>query len=422
MLNIYSKYLSDEEIEKCCLDENFIRKMLDVEIALAIAQAELEVIPQEAALEIQKSLTGFQPESKLLVNGTLENGIPTIPLLAWARQQLSTESKDYLHWGATSQDIMDTAQILMIREVLTVLKSRILTIIANLQKLSQQYQNTIAVARTRTQQAVPITYGQKIENWWQPLERHLERLEQLMPRLLVVQFGGAGGNLSALGARGIAHAKLLAEKLDLNYSGVWHNQRDSLVEFANWLSLVAGTLGKMAQDILLLSQTEVGEVIENSEGGGKSSTMPHKNNPILSEAIVALAKYVVQLGGINTQTLIHQYERDGASWALEWLTLPQMMIATGTILKHALVISEKMKIKEEAVKANVEKLNGLIFSEKASFVLTKYMARKEAKKIVGEACTLVLVQNIHLADALDQLLPQLDIDWKPVLGGRKLDS
>lgn len=414
MFSIYSKYLSDLETSTFVSDENFIRKMLDVEIALANSQAQLGIIPLKAAEEITLVLKDFCPHPQSLIDGTFINGIPTIPLLALAKKELSEESKNYLHWGATSQDIIDTAQILLIKEVLEVFQERLISILESLTKLSQRYQQTPTVARTRTQQAVPIIFSQKIENWWKPLERHIERLEQLKVRLLIVQLGGAGGNLMALGQKGEANAKLLAQMLSLGYAGVWHSQRDNLVEFSSWMGLLAGSIGKMAQDILLLSQTEIGEVSERADGG-KSSTMPHKNNPVLSEAIVALSKYVGQLAGGNFQTLLHQHERDGASWALEWLTYPQMMISTGSILNHTLAISQNLSVHKKALKANFKKLKGLIFSEKASFILTKYKSRQEAKHIVSEACALVMAQDIHLAEALKILLPEIVIDWYTLL-------
>ena len=412
MNKIFSKYLSDPEVANYWSDENFIRKMLDTEIALAKAQAELGIIPKKAAREIETNLKDFQPKPELLTDGTMENGVPTIPLLALARKNLSAEAQPFLHWGATSQDMVDTATVLMIREVLDIFKKRLLAIKDHLKILAKQHQNTITVARTRTQQAVPITFAQKIDSWWQPIARHLERLTQLESRLLVVQLGGAGGNLSVLGDQGEASRKLLAKKLELQENGVWHNQRDGLVEFSNWLALVAGSFGKMAQDILLLAQTEIGEVIENKTGGGKSSTMPHKNNPVLSEAIVALTKYVGRLAGVNFETQIHQQERDGVSWVLEWLTFPQMVMATGTILKHALTISKKIKINKKAVQANLEKLNGLIYSEQARVILQEFKSRKEAQEIVVKACALALEQDIHLVDALARLLPESGINWK----------
>jgi 3-carboxy-cis,cis-muconate cycloisomerase len=411
---IYSKYLSDIELKAICSDENFISKMLQVEIALAKVQANIGIIPKEAAKEIETVLKDIKIPPETLADGMLKNGVPTIPMLKIVKQYAEiqnpkSEIRNYIHFGATSQDIIDTAHILMYQEAILIFEKRILKIIDFLKKLAEKHQDTLTIARTRTQQAVPIFFSQKIGDWYKPLERHLERLKQLKERLLVVQFGGAGGNLSALGDKGIETATHLAKALNLKYIGTWHSQRDNIAEFSAWMALVTGSFGKMAQDILLMASTEVGEVIENSKGGGKSSTMPHKNNPILSEAIVALSRMVGNLVSNNFQAMLHNHERDAAAWILEWQAMPQMMTGLGAILSHALTISEHIEINKKAIQTNLEKTKGLVFSEKASFELTKYMPRSEAKKAVGEACKIVMEENIHLEEALKQLFPNIEI-------------
>lgn len=412
MFKVFSTYLSDPETAACCGDENFIRKMLDTEIALAKAQAKMGVIPQVAADDISNSLKNVIIAPEDLTAGTLSNGVPTLPLLALAKKHLSPESQHYLHWGATSQDIVDTASVLIFKEVIAVFEIRLQQLIQQLTLQAKRYQNTPTIGRTRTQHAVPIRFSQKFENWYRPLQRHLQRLQELKPRLLVAQLGGAAGNLSAMADQGQATAQLLAQNLHLGYAPVWHAQRDGIVEFSSWMALLTGSLGKMAQDILLLGQTEIGEVVENAAGGGKSSTMPHKNNPVLSEAIVALSKYIGNQAGLNFQAMLHQHERDGAAWALEWLTLPPMMTATGTCLKHALFISQNMEVNEKAVQLNLEKLKGLVFSEKAGFILAGYMAPKQAKNIVEQACNIALEQEIHLVKALEMLTAGFEINWE----------
>ncbi|PHN01916.1 3-carboxy-cis,cis-muconate cycloisomerase [Flavilitoribacter nigricans] len=411
---MYSQYLSDPEIKALTDDAALVRHMLRVEVALAQVQARLGIIPADSAREISEKLTAFEPDPANLTAGTLKNGIPTIPLLALAKQHLSPEAADHLHWGATSQDIMDTATVLIIRETSAVMDGRLKALITNLRTLAEKHRQTPTVARTRTQQAVPITFGQKVDQWYQPLERHRQRLAELRPRLLIVQLGGAGGDLSALGERGTEVARDLARELDLGYVGTWHSQRDSIVEWGSWLALVAGSLGKMAGDILQLSQTEVGEVQERSAGGG-SSTMPHKNNPVLSEAIVALARYAGQLNAGLFPALFHQQERDGAAWILEWLSLPPLMIASGTALRHALTISREIRIDPAAMQRNLDKLNGLIYSERASFILAERVSRRDAKELVERACALVRTEGIHLKEALSRVAPDIRVDWATVL-------
>jgi 3-carboxy-cis,cis-muconate cycloisomerase len=408
---MFSKYLNDQSLAVICSDEHFIRKMLDFEIALAQVQAELGIIPKRAAKSIEETLKTLHILPESLAEGTLQNGIPTITLINLAKKTLPETAKDYLHWGATSQDVMDTAQVLVIKEVIEILEKRIKEILQNLTLLIDNQGNTSTIGRTRTQQAVPILFGQKVTNWASPLLRHLERLAEMKPRLLVAQFGGAAGNLSALGSEGLKIFEALAKQLDLNFSLPWHTQRDNFAEFTNWLAMLSGSLGKMGQDILLMSQTEINEVIENATGGGKSSTMPHKNNPILSEALVVLAKKNANFAFIQLQSMIHGNERDGTAWLLEWENLPKMMLNTGTALNHALTISKNLKVNTEAMQKNLDLLNGLVYSEAASFILAKYLPRNEAKNTVEKACKMVISENISLEDALKNLTIDLKIDW-----------
>lgn len=415
MDKIYSQYLADKQTAQLCGDDALIRKMLEVEIALAKVQAKLGIIPAKAASEISTQLSQLQVKPEELAAGTLANGIPVIPLLNLAKKDLSDSSKDYLHWGATSQDIVDTATILMIREVLTVFEGRIRHIIEALTQLEAKHKDTPMVGRTRTQQAVAITFGQKIRDWLRPLQRNVDRLTELKPRLLVVQFAGAAGNLSAFDEKGIDTAQELAKEMGLKYIGNWHAQRDNIAEFAAWLALLSGALGKMAKDVTLLAQTEIGELQENRKGGGKSSTMPHKNNPVLSEAMLALSHQISQLSTHFLQAMIHSNERDGTALALEWMTLPQMLKKCGAMLNHALTISQNMLINEIAMLENLERSNGLIFSEKASFILAKIMARSEAKMIVAKACQISIEKDLHLAVVLDRMVPYLHIEWGKLL-------
>jgi 3-carboxy-cis,cis-muconate cycloisomerase len=412
---MYSLYLSNPETNKLCSQENFITKMLYFEVALAKAQGKLGIIPKKAADEIVEHVKKIAILPQFLAEGTLQNGIPTITLLNEVKKQLPQSAKDYLHFGATTQDVMDTAQVLMLKEVIQLFEKKILGILQNLEKHIETHAETPMIGRTRTQQAVPITFGVKVTTWAMPLLRHLERLKELKKRLLVVQFGGAAGNLSALGDKGILVGKLLAKELKVNFSVTWHTQRDNFAEFASWLALVSGTLGKMGQDILILSQTEIGEIIENAEGGGKSSTMPHKNNPVLSEALVSLSRQNAQLAALQLQSMVHSNERDGVAWSLEWQNLPTMMTNCGAALTHAFTISNNLKINELAMLRNIEKLNGLIFSEAASFILARYTSRNEAKKLVEKACAIVLSEGKNLAEVLQDLTPNLKIIWKDEL-------
>ncbi|MBO0951936.1 lyase family protein [Fibrella forsythiae] len=342
---MFSTYLADPDILRHCGPEAIIRNMLAFEGALATVQGQLGIIPSAAASTIADTVTRLTITPESLTAGTLQNGVPTLPLLAQVREALPESVRGELHVGATSQDVLDTAQVLAIRSVMPVLADRINEVLASLNQLTLHYGNVPMMGRTRTQQAQPITFGQKVLSWRNPLVRHLERLDQLKPRVLVVQLGGAVGNLAAFGEKGEAVARALAAELNLNYATPWHTERDGLAEFTNWLALLTGTLGKLGQDILLMGQTEVGEVVENVNGGGKSSAMPHKNNPVLSEALVMLARQNAQFAAIQLQSMVHGNERDATAWMLEWDNLPRMMSNAGTSLRHALSITQTMGVK-----------------------------------------------------------------------------
>ena len=413
MFKIYAKYLSDSEIRTLCDDNNFITKMIKVEIALAKAESELGLIPIKAAKEIEQ-LSEQKIDVEKLATSTLEHGIPVIGLLKQLKEALSDTAKEYLHWGATSQDIVDSAQILVIKEILMVFENRIESIIIAFNSIGLKHQNTLMAGRTRNQQAAPISFNQKVQSWINPLIRHQQRLEELKPRLFNLQFAGSVGNMSAFDGQGELVAKKIGKELGLDYLGTWHSQRDNMAEFSSWIALMAGSLGKVANDFLLLSQTEVGELNENKNVGGASSTMPHKQNPVLSEAIVGLSNFIASLNIAVQQSLIHAQERDGKALVLEWMALPQMMIALGTMLKHMNTISENMEVYPERMIKNIENNFNLIFSEKVSLVLSKKYGRTEGRRLTNEICEKALNTKTSLNNILLQAYPNLKQEWKQI--------
>jgi 3-carboxy-cis,cis-muconate cycloisomerase len=354
---IYSKYLGDEQLLQLVCDESFIAKMLQFEMALARVQARLRIIPKKDADEIVSVLGKIRISPGSLAEGTLQNGVPVIALLSEVRERLSPNAKASLHFGATSQDVMDTAQVLIIREAIQVLRTRLVRLIGNLNMLTKKYGQVPCMAHTRGQQALPITLGVKIKAWVLPLQRQVERLAEVQKRVLSVQLGGAVGSRSSYGNKSQQMVKALAHELRLQPSNPWHTQRDCFCEFTNWLAMSSGILGKLGADILVMSQTEIGEVVENREGGGKSSAMPHKNNPVLSEALVALSRINAVLQSQLVQSLVHTGERDATAWILEWNAIPQMMINTGVALIHATTISKHINVDRERMKMNIDKFS-----------------------------------------------------------------
>ncbi|MEO7044288.1 MAG: lyase family protein [Ferruginibacter sp.] len=351
---IFSQYLGDEQLREIVSDEAMINKILQFEMALAKVQSKLGIISKKTADEINSKLANLKIDPKDLAEGTLQNGMPVISVLAIAKEKLSIEARKCVHYGATSQDSMDTAQSLIIKDAIEVIEENTDTLIKNLTGLIKQFGKITCMAHTRGQQAVPITFSIKINAWLQPLQRQIDRLKELKQRVLVVQLGGAVGTLSVIGKKSKNLTTALAKELKLQPATPWHTQRDNFCEFTNWLAMLAGILGKMGADILVMAQSEINEVAENAAGGGKSSAMPHKNNPVLSEALVALARMNATLQSQQLQSLVHVNERDATAWILEWNAIPQMLINAAASLNHALVISKGIKINTENMKRNVE--------------------------------------------------------------------
>jgi 3-carboxy-cis,cis-muconate cycloisomerase len=406
---LYGGLFSDREIAALLDDRARLRAMIEVEAALARVQGRLGVIPPEAAARISETAETLELDPAALAPGTASAGVPIPALVAALREAAGTEAGSWVHWGATSQDIMDTGLVLRLRELLARLDERLAGVIQSLAALAAEHRGTVMAARTRGQQALPTTFGLKAAGWLAPLARHRERLGQLRPRLLVVQFGGAAGTLAALGADGLAVMEALAGELDLAVPPApWHAQRDGFAELAAWFALVTGSLGKIGEDLVLLAQSEVGEAYP--KGGGGSSTMPQKTNPVAAEALVTLARFNAGLLASAGEALVQAQERGGAAWPLEWLTLPQMAVATGAALRLAAEALDGLVVDPARMAANLEASQGLILAEAASFALAEHMPRPEAQALVKAACAEAAQSGRHLLEVLAEKTPA-PLDW-----------
>jgi 3-carboxy-cis,cis-muconate cycloisomerase len=415
---IFGPLFGDSEINQLLSDEAYVRALVEVETALARAEARVGVIPREAAEQICKSADPSKIDPASLSRGTLRSGFPIIALVQELRRLVGGEAASYVHWGATTQDIMDTAGVLQLRGAIKLYKERLVELARQLSLLANRHRATVMAGRTHGQQALPISFGLKVASWLTPLVRHAERLDEISPRFLIVQFGGAAGTLAALGAKGIAVMEALAAELELAVPAMpWHAQRDSLVEFAGWLSLVTGSLGKMAQDIILLAQSEVGEVSESAEEGrGGSSTMPQKSNPITSELILAAARNNAALLSALHHAQIQEHERATHGWQLEWLSLPEMLMLTGGALRHALYLAKNLQVDEAKMRENIHRTNDLILAEAAVFALAQAMPRAQADELVKRACAVALSEGKPLVEVVKgltaQSVPDGIIDWQ----------
>lgn len=337
---LLSALLGDDEASRHFSVEAEIEAMLAFERALAEAEAENGIITRDAAAAIVTALGSFRPDTALLRAAVAKDGVIVPELVRQIRAAVGKPHGDFIHFGATSQDVIDTGLVLRLKSVVEHLGLLLTETIIRLISLEERFGGRALTGMTRMQPAIPIHIADRIAAWRAPLQRHQERLSGQSGRLLVVQFGGAAGTLEKLGDKGPAVRAALAAKLGLGDAPQWQSQRDALADFAGWLSLVTGSLGKFGQDVGLMAQS--GSEIELSGGGG-SSAMPHKQNPVNAEALVALARFnATQLSGMH-QSLVHEQERSGAAWTLEWLLLPQMVVATAASLRLAAELAAQVE-------------------------------------------------------------------------------
>ena len=326
----------DEEILSLFTAAADIAEMLRYEAALTEAQADLGLIPTEAGLAIAQTIETFEPSLSSLAKATARDGVVIPSLVKELKLAVGKDYGEYVHYGATSQDVIDTSLVLRLKRTSTILYGRIQQLVQRYEWLEVTFGTNALTGYTRMQAALPITVSDRISSWKNPLCSYGTKLNAIS---FPVQFGGAAGTLEKFGAQAPALRALLAEKLELHDSLQWHSQRAFIVEFGNLLSLVTGTLGKFGQDIALMA--EMGEELSLTGGGG-SSAMPHKQNPVGAEILISLARFnAAQMGGLH-QAMVHEQERSGAAWMVEWMVLPQIVASTGSALNIASALIDKI--------------------------------------------------------------------------------
>src|ERR1700684_3286852 len=382
-------------------DYALIGRYAEVEIALARAEARCGVIPAEAAEEITKRTDISALDFDLLRQETDIVGYPILPLVHQLAKQCGDAGR-YVHWGATTQDIMDTAVILQVRDGLKIIEEDINALRGILADLSRRYRDTPMAGRTDLQQALPVTFGYKTAIWLAMFDRHAERLQQLKPRVLVGQFAGAAGTLASLGDKGFEVQQALCEELGLGISvSTWHVARDGFAETVNFLALVTGSLGKIALDIMIMASTEFAEVYEPFvKGRGASSTMPQKRNPISSELMLAASKGVRQHAGLMLDAMVQDFERATGPWHAEWMAIPESFVLTAGALHQAKFALAGLVVDEKQMAKNLGISRGLIVAEAVMMGLAPQIGRQEAHDVVYDACRLANEKGLTLADAL----------------------
>ncbi len=400
----HGELFTSAEMRSVLSDERRIEAMVRTETALARANARCGVIPEAVAHTIERTLTEWRPDLAGLGKGSEAAGVPVPALVAQLREQVGEAAGGYVHWGATSQDVVDTALVLVLRELLDRLEGQLVELIDALGRLAHRHRDTVMLARTRMQQAGLTTFGLKVAGWREPLRRCRRRLDELRPRLLLVQLGGATGTMAPWGSAGPAVQAAFADELDLGIPTLpWHTQRDGLVELAGWLGLLTGAVGTIGIDVGLLAQSEVGEVAETSSvGRGMSSTLPQKSNPVRSEILVALARYNAGAVASMHQALLHEGERSGAAWALEWLTLPGIAQAASGALMHGCRLADGLVVDPSRMRRNLDATGGLCLAEAAAFALSDFMPRVRAQSLVTEACREAKATGDRLSAVLER--------------------
>jgi 3-carboxy-cis,cis-muconate cycloisomerase len=411
LMNLLDPMFRWEPVAKLFRDDSYLQRMLDFEAALAHAEASSGIIPPSAANSIAGECRVELFDKQKLADAGAAAGNLAIPLVKQLKALVAAENRDaagFVHWGATSQDAIDTALVLQLREALTLVSDDVDKLTDALAKMADQHRRTPIVARTLMQHAIPTTLGIKFAGWLDALLRHRERFREMQNRCLVLQFGGAAGTLAALGSQGAVVSKYLSEQLKLPVPQTsWHSHRDRVSEVGTTLGLLAGTLGKIARDISLHMQTEIDELREPAEEDrGGSSTMPHKRNPVASAMILAAAIRVPGLVAAMLSAMIQEDERGLGSWHAEWEILPEIVCLTAGAVHHLADVVPRLEIDVNRMRKNLELTKGLIFAEVIAAALGEKISRSQARELIDAASQRAIKERRHLRDVIrdDQLM------------------
>ena len=371
---------STPELEALFDEQAVLQRWLDVEAALAAAQGKFGIIPAEAATEIQARAKLEHIDLDAVREGYSKSRNSVVPLLGGLRRACRDGHGEYVHYGATTQDVLDTGQILSLKQVLKILHRDLLSLEEICLKLAEEHRATPMVARTHGQQALPTTFGLKVAGWTAEIHRHIDRIEHLRETVCVGQLSGAVGTYAALGPQGLAVAEETMRILGLEHDPLsWHTSRDRIADPASDFALLVMSLARIADEIFQLQKTEIDELREPSLSGAlSSSTMPHKQNPVICQRVNALAKHVRALAGTIMESTPHEHERDPRCLWAEWLAVPQLCIYTGTALHSMIGVLSGLDVRTEQMLANLHRRKDLISSEWLLFQLSEEMGKNKA--------------------------------------------
>jgi 3-carboxy-cis,cis-muconate cycloisomerase len=397
--------LSSGPMRAICDDATTLQHMLDFESALARAEATIGVIPESAAGPIAAACKADAFDQAALAEAATRAGNLAIPLVKALTARVAESDKAaarYVHWGATSQDMIDTATMLSLRAGIDALNADLDRAIAGFAALARRHRRTAVVARTWLQHALPMPFGLKLAEYAAALHRAKTRLVRIRKEGLALQFGGAAGTLAALGDKGLAVAERLAEELDLPLPDApWHTHRDRIADAASALAILAGSCGKIARDVSLMMQTDVAEAFEPAGAGrGGSSTMPHKRNPVAAASALAAATIAPNLAAAILAAQVQEHERSAGPWHAEWPTLPTLLLVTSGALAAIVDIAEGLEIDAARMRANLDTTSGLIMAEAVAMALAEKIGKSDAHHLVEAASKTAVAEEKHLRDVL----------------------
>lgn len=389
---------STPELLRVFSDESEVRAMLDFEVALAAVEARAGIIPHTEFNAVREAANCCPVEE--LARDALRAGTPVIPLV-----RRLTGTAPFAHWGATSQDVSDTAMVLLLKRAQPLLRKDCDRLEHALEQLSNRHADTVMLGRTLLQPAPPVTFGLKAAGWLAAVRRGAARVFSRFDQALMLQFGGASGTLAMLGSGGVEVGRALADELSLGYPDApWHTHRDRLAALLCACGVLVGSLGKMARDISLLMQEEIGEVAEpGGDGRGGSSTMPHKRNPTACSITLAAANRVPALVAAFLAGMVQEQERGVGGWHAEWPTITSLVQATGVALASMTEAAEGLTIDSERMRSNIESTRGTIFSEKAFMLLAPSLGRERARKLIEDAVDRSRRENRRLREVLAEV-------------------
>lgn len=409
-MSLYTPLFYSKEVDAMFSDAESINKMLRVEATLAQAQASKDLFPQTVAAVISASCTVSKIDMEQLKNDIPLGGNAAIPLVKQLTKIVATrdtEAAKYVHLGATSQDIVDTALVLQIKEFIGWANAKMDLLERKLIVLTQQHQETIMIGRTLLQHAKPTTFGYKTAGWLSSITRSKQRLLAVQKRVLLTQLGGAVGNGNTAISTEIHNE--FAQLLGLKPSFTWHSNRDNLAEFATVLGILGGSLGKIAKDVSLLMQTEVAEVFEGAaEGKGGSSTMPHKRNPVSCAAILANTNRLPHLTATILAAMPQEHERSVGLWHSEWEVLVEIMQLTAGSVEKSIALIDGLEVDKNRMLANLELTNGLIYAENLSLALAKNIGKAAAHELIEKACKNSIQEKKHLKEVIIEMNIEVD--------------